>query len=379
MVRLLALPTGLALALSIPSAAPATAADNTTPTNTPAAQSGDRPTYKISVGLDGEIYPAFANYASLQDPDTRSWGAVAVTIANPTRAALRERVAVQVRGWSDEEIQMVELAAGTTRTYLFAPSFLARFYNNQEIAAATVRVKITDPAGRLLLERTAPARLRSADDMYWGDKFRYAEFIASWVTPHAPEVERILARAKEYMPGRRLPGYESWKNEALQKRSTLAQMNAIYRAVQAAGVSYVKSSNTFGDHEGWSERVRLPGQSLRHASANCIDGVVLYASLFENLGMEPEVVLVPGHAYLAVRAAQSSDQYIFLETSLTGRARFARALQAGAAGIARYPGAEVVRVKIAEARAAGIYPMPGESSPLAPPSKATSAAASRLH
>lgn len=369
--RLLALPVGLALALSVPSAAPAAAADNTTPVAASSVPGGDRPSYKINVGLDGEIYPAFANYASLQDPDTRSWGAVAVTIANPTREALRERVAVQVRGWSDEEIQVVELAAGMTRTYLFAPSFLARFYNNQEIAAATVRVKITDPAGRLLLERTAPARLRSANDMYWGDKFRYAEFIASWVTPHAPEVERILARAKEYMPGRRLPGYESWKNEALQKRSTLAQMSAIYRAVQAAGVSYVKSSNTFGDHEGWSERVRLPGQSLRHASANCIDGVVLYASLFENLGMEPEVVLVPGHAYLGVRAAQGSDEYLYLETSLTGRARFERALRAGQSGLARYPGSEVVRVKIAQARAAGIYPMPGESLPLALPSKAT--------
>jgi hypothetical protein len=69
------------------------------------------PTYSVQVGLDNEIFPAFANFAALQKPQERTWGTVVVKIANPTDAPLRTRVSVTVRGWSDEEIQLAEMAA----------------------------------------------------------------------------------------------------------------------------------------------------------------------------------------------------------------------------------------------------------------------------
>src|SRR4051794_39551760 len=49
-------------------------------------------TYKISVGLEGEVFPAFANYASLQRPEDRRWGTIGVTITNSTGAPLRNRL-----------------------------------------------------------------------------------------------------------------------------------------------------------------------------------------------------------------------------------------------------------------------------------------------
>ena len=84
------------------------------------------PTYSVQVGLEGEIFPVFANFASLQKPQERNWGTVMVRITNPTDAPLRSRVSVKVRGWSDEEIQIAEMGAGEVRTYLFAPTFLPR-------------------------------------------------------------------------------------------------------------------------------------------------------------------------------------------------------------------------------------------------------------
>ncbi|MBV9608196.1 MAG: hypothetical protein JO187_01445, partial [Acidobacteria bacterium] len=65
------------------------------------------PTYSVSVGLGGEVFPVFANYASLQKPDHRRWGTVAVTVRNSSRNRLQERITVQVPGWSDQEIQLV--------------------------------------------------------------------------------------------------------------------------------------------------------------------------------------------------------------------------------------------------------------------------------
>jgi hypothetical protein len=155
-----------------------------------------------------------------------------------------------------------------------------------------------------------------------------------------------------------MPGYESWKSPYQQRTATFAQAKAIYQALQRSGVSYVKSSLTLGRNTDISERIRMPGQAIQRSSANCIDGVVMYASLFENLGMEPEVVLVPGHAYLAVREAQDSKSYLYIETAITGRAPFEAAVKAATAGVAKHAEKDVIRIRIAQAREAGIYPMP---------------------
>jgi hypothetical protein len=327
----------------------------------PARQSAPSPNYSVSAGFEGDIFPALANYLSFQNQAARTSGTVTVTVSNPGNKPLRERVTVQVPGWSDPEVRIVEVPAGKTRKVYFAPTFLPRLYVNHEIAAASARVTVSDIAGREKWATTVPVRLRSVDDMYWGKDFEYARFIASWVTPHDPEVEMILSRAKELMPGRRLPGYEA--SPRLQKKSTYLQLKAIYAAVQKQGLSYVKSSATLGTaaNSDISERVRMPAESLRQVSANCIDGVVLYASLFENLGLDSAVVLVPGHAYVAVKLAQNSDRYLYLETALTGRASFEVAVRAAENGMRKRNPAEVITIPIQAARRAGIYPMPSPS------------------
>lgn len=316
------------------------------------------PQYTVSAGLEGEIFPAFANYASLQRPAERKLATVSVTVHNSTPWALRNRIAVRIPGWSDQEIQFTEVPPGQSRVLAFAPTFLPRFYRNQEITAATAAVSITDPAGHPVYATTVPVRLRAADDIYWGSHFQYARFIASWVTPHDPQVEDVLRLAKESVPGRRLPGYEDWKSSAAQVHETYVQAQAIYRALQQRGVSYVKSSVTLGGHQGISERVRLPRESLRHVSANCIDGVVMYASLFENLGMDAQVVLVPGHAYVAVREAQNSDSFLYIETTLTGRASFAEAVLSANRGLKKWRPDQVLHIPIRQSRDEGIYPLP---------------------
>ena len=220
-----------------------------------------QPTYAVHVGLNGEIFPFLANYASFQHPQERKWGTISVTITNTGDAMLSNRIAVQILGWSDQEIQLAELKPGQVRTLLFAPSFLPRFYQNHEIAAATAAVEITDAGRHTEFSTTVPVRLRAAGDMYWGSTFKYAPFIASWVTPHNPRVEAVLSRAKEFMPGRRLPGYQPSRDRGRQAKSTYQQVRAIYRALQETGISYVKSSMTFGAAANTSstERVRCHG------------------------------------------------------------------------------------------------------------------------
>jgi hypothetical protein len=326
-------------------------------TQTPVRQL--EPTYKIQAGIDGEIYPVFANYASLQRQSDRTFGVVSVTLSNPGTTVVRRRISVVLPGWSDEEIQTIELPAGAAHTLVFAPAFLPRLYQNHEIVAATAHVTVIDPADKNGgYQTTVPVRLRSAEDIFWGNNFKYAPFIASWITPHDGRVESVLARAKQFTLDHRLPGYENWKSAAQQEQATYRQAKAIFTALQRSGLSYVKSSFTLGDHKGVSERVRMPRVSLSHSSANCIDAAVMYASLFENLGMDSTVVLVPGHAYAGVRVAEGSSSFLMIDVALTGRSTFEAAVASAEAGLARHAPTAVTRVLVEQARSAGIYPMP---------------------
>ncbi|HEY6971111.1 MAG TPA: hypothetical protein VJA94_18020 [Candidatus Angelobacter sp.] len=324
----------------------------------PTPSAHPEPSYKIQAGIDGEIYPFLANYASLQKQSDRKFGAISVAVSNPGDSLLRQRIAVKVLGWSDEEIQIAEVAPGATHIYLFAPTFLSRFYKNHEIAAATAQVTVTGIAGTKVYENTVPVRIRSSEDMYWGDKLKYAPFIASWVTPHDLRVESVLGRAAAYVPGHRLPGYEHWKSPEQQEQETRREARAIFTAVKRMGVSYVNSFSTLGSHQNVSERVRMPRVSLDQSSANCIDAAVMYASLFENLGMDATVVIVPGHAYAGVRVAQGSSRFLFIDVALTGRTTFEAAVASAERGLARYNASSVTHVLIQQARDAGIYPMP---------------------
>ena len=316
------------------------------------------PSYTVEAGVNGEIFPAFANFASLQRPSDRTTGTISVQVTNPGAELLRERLVVQVPGWSDPEIQTIQVPAGETGKFLFAPSFLPRLYSNTEITAATGLITVTDLGGRVLDEQTVPLRLRAVDDMFWGDGFKFGRYIASWVTPHDPTVEDLLAGAKEFMPGRRLPGYETWKTPGEQEQSTTAQARAIYRALQETGLSYVKSSITFGARTDVSERIRMPHESLRSVSANCIDGVVTYASMFENLAMDPVIILIPGHAVVGVRLMDHGDRFLYIDTVLTGRDSFENAVKAATDALSRYAPSQITRISVAEARQAGVFPMP---------------------
>ena len=316
------------------------------------------PLYKIQAGIDGEIYPVFANYASLQRQADRTFGVVSVTLSNTSQDQMSRRIRVRIPGWSDEEIQTVEVAPGTTRTAVFAPAFWPRLYQNHEITAATAQVTITDSASNSSYETTVPVRLRSAEDMFWGNGFKYASFIASWVTPHDRNVESVLSRAKQFTADHRLPGYENWKTVAQQEQETYREARAIFNALHHSGLSYVKSSATLGDHKGVSERVRMPRVSLAQSSANCIDAAVMYASLFENLGMDASIVIVPGHAYAGVRVAEGSPKFLLIDVALTGRSTFEAAVASAQSGMASHAPAAVTQVMVEKARSSGIYPMP---------------------
>ena len=130
-------------------------------------------------------------------------------------------------------------------------------------------------------------------------------------------------------------------------------------------IAYVDSMYTFGNFTSEAERVRLPRETLQSSSANCIDVSVAFASAMENLGVDPVIVIVPGHAFTGVRLTPESRRVLYLDLTVLPDGTLARAISRADHWLKKTPPAHVLTIDVAAARALGIYPIPG---PLARPS-----------
>jgi len=234
---------------------------------------------------------------------------------------VRLRLISFVEGYSAQAVSTVELPPDEPMEINHLPTFFpeqVRWVN--EMTRASLNIQVDDLAGTIQEHRTFPIWMLARTSAYNGIKdpatdewIDLARYLAAWVTPAADEVLRVLRRAAELHPQRRMVGYQGGAS------GIEAQVRAIFEALKAEGILYVNSILAFGpDRDVAIQRVRLPRQSIRVKSANCIDGVVLMASLLEAASLSPGLVLVPGHAFLAWEQQQGSGEWDFLETTMIG-------------------------------------------------------------
>jgi len=90
-----------------------------------------------------------------------------------------------------------------------------------------------------------------------------------------------------------------------------------FEALRAAGLTYSTITSTF--FSDW-QHVRRVTESLETASANCIDGSFVFASVAELLGMQPVLITKTGHAYMGIRSGVPGSSVIWpIETTMVGQ------------------------------------------------------------
>ena len=229
-------------------------------------------------------------------------------------------------------------------------------------------------------EQTVMIDVYPMDTMVWaikddkGNLYSLHNYIAVFVTPKDPSIQYLLTIAKEYATDdfgyysdyglyRSLPGYQyHGDSDEEWVIYTALQIMAIYNALQDAGMSYVNTPIAFGKDE--VQKVKLPKETLETLSGNCIDGAVLFASAIEALGMNPYIIIVPGHAFVAWEVKPGSGIIDALETTMIGYASFEEAWERGRQELKQYWDAlqdddpwNGVIVDIKACREAGILPL----------------------
>ncbi|MGB7531683.1 MAG: hypothetical protein WA977_01725 [Halobacteriota archaeon] len=251
-------------------------------------------------------------------------------VANNGADVLEVTVSSEISGYTDKAINTEQIAPGETKaieqTPLFKPGILDTL---TELKSANLHYKVTyleDGKETTWDEQTIPVELYAKDTMVWGEvvEGEYVDLsplIAAWVTPHVREVDELVRVAAEYHPQRSMGAAET-------PEQRFEQVGAIYDALQNEyEITYISSTISYAGQTESSQRVKLPKYAINLASANCIDGTVLFASALENIGIDPYIVMVPGHAFLAWD--NGDDTISCLETTMVGSSTFEEAYDYG--------------------------------------------------
>ena len=99
------------------------------------------------------------------------------------------------------------------------------------------------------------------------------------------------------------------------------QIAALYAACQEMRFEYVSTPYA---SDPSLQAVKYPSATLNDKNGNCIDLTVMFASALERLNMRPQIILVPGHAFLGCRKWSDPDEYnsdesVYLETTMVGK------------------------------------------------------------
>jgi len=328
----------------------------------PAATKSD---ISVKVVIMGSVTPAI--YMQMPNLELTF---VDFEITNNDDKAARVSVESDLQGYSEKAFDTVDIGPHATvtvgQTPLLKPGSIPR-----EIVNTNLHYRITDGSGAVILEQTLPVKMYAMDTMLWaieeGDEWTDTSmFIAAFVTPHAPEIDDLVRKAANYHAEGSMQGYQcSGCSEEQWGEYTMAQVGAIYEALQKDyQVKYINSTIAYSNSSDAPQRVRLPAESLRTGSSNCIDGTVLYAAALESMDMHPYIVITPSHAFLIYETKPDDPNSISgLETTLTGSSSFEDATEMGNEELAEeysngnFGSGKSKILSIQELRAAGILPM----------------------
>jgi very-short-patch-repair endonuclease len=131
---------------------------------------------------------------------------------------------------------------------------------------------------------------------HWSGSRAPVELLAAFVMPNHPVIENLLGKTSVLLRESGLPdaldGYQR------QSRNAVSQMvAAIYEVMRREQFGYITPPVSI---EESGQKIRTPERVLHSRLGTCLDLALLYAACVEQAGLHPLVVIIKGHAFLAV-------------------------------------------------------------------------------
>jgi hypothetical protein len=339
------------------------------PTPEPTATlSSDPLRVPVQVSVDVQYYSKVPTaFYHLLGKTSKQQSFATFALANQGAGQVTVKVKSEIEGFTEQAVDTVVLAPGQSARVEQTPimkSGAREQLNEGRVAAFHYWVTYVQDGGEGSIdERSINVDLMSKRDLVvaivddQGDLLAdFREYVVAWVTPSSPAVEQLLREATEYLPDEAIYGYQKGPE------GVLPQLAAVYQVINDAHrIRYVNTPVSLAKTDRtYVQRIRLPAETIQQQAGNCIETAVLYASIIEAMDMNPLLVLVPGHAFVACELAPGSKQYVFIETTVLGEGlTFTDALGIGQENWIEYQ-SQTMLIDVHHWRTEGILPMPEE-------------------
>jgi hypothetical protein len=228
-------------------------------------------------------------------------------------------VNVDIPSFSQVQTRTVN-ASSTVQTVSFTPPLLSHILRNFTSEDNTsLHVWVTDTQGHTYYINDTPLLLHSRWLMQWAAANRL--MIAAWVTPRDPAITELVAKATKYLPTEPAPAPKALVGYDQATRKQVAdQVDAIFDAMRVDyQIQYVQASVPYGgpaDSIPNTQIIKLPSEVLQQHSGMCVELTALLASAVESIGLDAEIVITPGHAFLGVAVTPDDRHFQYWDAVL---------------------------------------------------------------
>jgi hypothetical protein len=184
-------------------------------------------------------------------------------------------------------------------------------------------------------EKTEVVRFHSVNEVPFLERSRWDNehiidrtwLFAAYVNEDDPLIDTILKEALESATVENIGfgdynsfgGYQDIDGDEDTSTEVLLQVLAVWSVFQRHNIKYSNITTTSTRNQNLvTQYVRTLQESFGNSQANCVDGTVLFASVLRKLGIEPFLVLIPGHMFLGYDLNEAGDEFDFLETTMLG-------------------------------------------------------------
>ena len=320
--------------------------------NTEAPNSDDRGAWQPEFDMDGQLYPSVvlelagssSHLGSHSPPsyvgDPAGMAGVKVFCWKDDE---KVHVDVHIDGLSEESTLDTTLPQLGTYYYIYpvVRYDTAKLQRVSESYPTTVEYSV-EADGEKLGQKTLTVQVHSINDLpisitrRSGKIDNWSILFAGFVDENNPGVQTLLQDALNVRAVTQFAGYQQGP------QGVEMQVFAIWNVLQRRHMHYSSTATASAQSPwGWvspgipegeifSQTVRFLDQSVNSQQANCIDGAVLFASALYKIGIDPLLVILPGHAFVGYYTDAQHLHPQFLETTLVGRGSMPLPLRFGA-------------------------------------------------
>jgi hypothetical protein len=331
--------------------------ESTTPkgiatTTTPVAKAGTTQnnaviTWDPIIEMDGNIYTSYIYAASLMPnraPDKDDYkgdknGQIGIKV-RPTTANAHLKLTIEAPEFMNTTVYEEDLKE--VKDYEIFPVIKYKYdellkIKQNKIVTVTFKLNMN---GKDIGEKPKPTPVKGINECLLGYIHRNNAtainttdwMCAAYVNENNPLLQdEILPLVKKTDIIDQMTGYLTYSDENTGKctEEVFKQVFAVWAALQKEDVSYSNITGSNANTKVFSQYIRFTNDAWKSKQANCVDGTALFASILYKMGIEPVMVLVPGHCFLGFydrprvnsKGEQIQDResnLFFLETTMIG-------------------------------------------------------------